>query len=272
MKLEKYLTEKTYRINADVDYIYNKVIKPTHKLYLDKKYDKFNQALRGSAILGHVKSSELKSKECQMAHALNPIDIIMMFDSQGNYYRPDASAIHFTYNSQAIEILQATYYNEDAIKKLVGSHTFKRFMNEMSVSSLKGSIYHEVSHWLNDSLHNKILTKTLDRAAEDEGHASEIMNQGHENVNFTFFEIDAQIHSIKQMKRDLKGAWKDVDWEDIINYKPAFWGVFRRAANSNEYDEYIKNLVKRMNREKLLNKKLQKVPNKRDMMIIVTRT
>jgi hypothetical protein len=206
-----------------------------------------------------MSSGELKSKQGKEAHAINPIDIYLTFDDKGNYYSPAENVIHFSFNAQQVDILRNANFDMDRVEGMVGTK-MKRFGEELSVSAIKGSIYHELSHWLNDSLHDKNITKLLNRAAEHVGHEWDIMKQGHGNVNQTFIEIDAQIHSIKQIKRDNKKTWNDITWTDIVQLKSPFLGVIKQSILNNEYDEYMKHMLKRMHREGLLTRKLQKIP------------
>jgi hypothetical protein len=76
------------------------------------------------------------------------------------------------------------------------------FRNEITETNIKGSIYHELSHWLNDTLHNKAVSKNMPITQD------KIDKLWSGDVNFSDFEIDAQVHAIKQVKRNYK---KDFD-------------------------------------------------------------
>jgi L-2-hydroxyglutarate oxidase LhgO len=73
------------------------------------------------------------------------------------------------------------------------------------------------------------------------------------------FELDAQIHAIKQLKRDYNKIWDEVTWEFIVQHKSSFNMVFKTLSRASKKDktDYIKRLYKRLNREKLLGKSLK---------------
>ena len=68
---KQFIKEKTYNIGKDVDMIYNK--------YFKKRIDKITKGEynfpRGEMTYGTFNSSELKTKDCQKAHEINPVDI-----------------------------------------------------------------------------------------------------------------------------------------------------------------------------------------------------
>lgn len=271
MRLQKYLTEKTFNISGDVDLVYNKCVKPTHKYWVKGDLETFGKVMQTGKLLGYMSSADLKTKEARAAHELNPIDIYYAFDKEGNYYNPDKEAVHLSLNYQQIDILRDSGYDLQRVENYIGASKMKRFQHELGVSSIKGSIYHELSHWLDDTLHNRHITKMLNRAGENERHAREIMTQGHGNVNQTWYEIEAQIHSIKQMKRDNKKEWEMFTWTDVLQQKSPFVGTVRQSLQNAEYDDYMKHLVKRMHREGLLTRNLQKIPSRQEMWKLVNK-
>lgn len=268
MRLQQYLTEKTFNISADVDLVFKTLIKPSLTLFKKKKYKEFEKSI-DSVLIEMMNSGDLKSKYAKKSDELNPITIGFFHDNNGNYYNPKDKIIHFAYNFQVLNIFKQSDYEPDRIKNVVGKASFERFYNEMSESALKGTIYHELSHWMNDTLHNKNITNLLGRArmaAED--ISGNIIRQGHKDVGMTWYEIDAQIHALKQIKRDMKLNYNYLGWDDIMKLKPSFVTVFQKAAISGEYGDYMKNLTKRMHREKLLTKKLSKYPNANEMYVM----
>lgn len=268
MRLEQYLlTEKTFNISGDVDLVFNTLVKPSLTLFKKKKYKEFEKSI--DTLFMEMKSSDFKSKQAKQAHELNPVDIIFSDDGMGNYYKPFNNLIHISYNNQVIMLLKQNNYNTVKIVNVIGKSSFDRFYNEMSETAIKGSIYHELSHWMNDTLHNKNITNMLGKTkAASEEETGRIVKQGHKDVGMTWYEIDAQIHALKQMKRDMKSNYNYLGWDDIMKLKPSFVPVFQKAALSGEYDDYMKNLTKRMHREKLLTKKLSKYPDDKKMYII----
>ena len=266
MRLQQYLTEKTYNIGADVDLVYNKIVKPSLSLYHKGKYKEFSKKY-AEGVVGYMTSGDLKSKQAKQAHKMNPMNIYFARNNKGNYYDPPNRTIHFSLNIDVINILDDGDFEEDRVKLMVGD-AYDRFMNELSEGAIKGTIYHELSHWLNDTLHNRNITKVL-RQVSDTGKR-ELMKRGHSSVDQTFMEIDAQVHALKQLKRTYSKIWDTLTWEDILKYKPSFTAVFGDIQfDKKEYEQYRRNILKRMNREKLLTKNLREFPLFKDMFSLL---
>ena len=268
MRLQQYLTEKTFNVNADVDLIWKELFKPSYDLFKRGKYDEFMSFIEKQR---YITSGELKSKQAKEAHKINPIDIFLVYDNDGNFYDPTRKLIHLSYNYGVLDIMKQFNYNSTHILRNVtmNKEVQDRFDNEVSEGAIKGTIYHEVSHWLNDTFHNKNISKLLIKARE-EGNINQL-KQGHSNVNLTFYELDAQVHALKQLKRTYKKEYDNFGYEDIIKYKSSFLGVFRAASrNKKEYDEFMKNFVKRLHREGLLTDKLKKIPSFNEMYRILS--
>jgi len=267
MRLEQYLTEKTFAIGADVDLVYKKLYEPYTKEIKKGNYGKVIQLLdkhKSKTPLVYVSSGELKSKQAKTAHEINPIIIGFYADNLGNYYSPNDKIIHYSFNYNVIDIIRANRGDIVATKRTLPDNQRDRFENELNDIALKGTIYHELSHWLDDTLHNQHIKKMIDLGLNDPNPVS-VASQGHADPVLTVYELDAQIHALKQMKRQLKGKYNDIWWDDVFTLKPSFYSVFNKAAVSKEYDEYMKRLTKRMHREGLLTKKLQRYPTDVEM-------
>ena len=74
------------------------------------------------------------------------------------------------------------------------------------------------------------------------------------------YEIDAQVHAIKQLKRDFNKSWDFLSWHDIVQFKPSFDVIRNQLKQSTPkvQKDYFKRMTKRLNREKLLGKLMQK--------------
>jgi len=268
MKFRQYLNEKTYSIGADVDFIYNKyfkkILKPIQKgnikafmSMLDK-----SKTIGGEYLFDTIESSKLKSKQSKKASEINSVDIKMGVFDNGSFYRPSDNTVSLSLNINVIPVLKTCVVLDD-VKSRLGDKVAERLINELSEGSVKGSIYHELSHWLNDTFHNFNITKRLDKAQKVQDMS--IMQKGGSTL-FTDFEIDAQVHAIKQLKRVYKKEWETITWDQISQYKASFNVVFNQLKKSSAkvQKEYMKTMLKRLNREKLLGKGLQK--SFKDMM------
>jgi len=255
MKFKKYLNEKTFNINKDVDFIYKNYFKKHIDLF--KKGDGSEFVHDGEKVnwrYGNITSDKLPSKKAHDASLMNLVYIEMgVFDSS-SYYEPFKKHIRLTLNKSAVNLLN-TYKTIDAVKDLLKPSEYKRWYGEFGETGIKGTIYHELSHWMDDTFHNKHITNKLIKAKES-GTRDALTNKG--AVNLSIFELDAQVHAIKQLKRTYKKIWDDVTWEFIVQHKSSFDVVFMNLKNVSKKDkeDYIKRLYKRLNREKLLGKSL----------------
>src|SRR6056297_4097983 len=99
MRFKKYLTEKTFAIGADVDYIYKNFFKKFVNT-VNKNQNKVKDF-----PVTKFSSSELKSKKAQMAHKENPVTIYTgVFDTSA--YIPFKSEIKLSLNGSVIDILK----------------------------------------------------------------------------------------------------------------------------------------------------------------------
>jgi hypothetical protein len=146
-KFLEYLNERTFRIGSDVDYIYKKIFHPYIKLLpdIDKFMNKVNKDKKNDFYyFGVVTSDELKTKDCKKAHEINPIDIKGgVFNNSA--YIPGESLIKISLNTHLIALLQVQR-TEKGIENIIGTSKMKQFFNEVSPASIKGTIYHELSH------------------------------------------------------------------------------------------------------------------------------
>lgn len=128
---------------------------------------------------------------------------------------------------------------------------------DLNASTIKSSIAHELSHWLNDSLHNEFLTRLIRIATENDNH--DILKLKNLDVNLTYFELDAQIHNIKQLKRDNLKLWNTITLYKLISLSLSLTKIYddiRKLYGDAIIRIWQTNLIKRMDREKLLGKKM----------------
>jgi len=266
MRFKKYLlNEKTARIGADVDMIYKlsflkyeKIFKKDDLQLFIKEIQSTNNIGNGQFIFNTFNSSILKSRDCRMAHDINPINIQCGL-LNGNFYRPIDKMIQISLNMSATNILiMHKIKNIDDLSKVIkNSDILERIQSEFDGKSIKGSIYHELSHWIDDSKHNFHITKMIKKASELQ--STDIMKKDG-SVVFTDYEIEAQVHAIKQLKREFNKSWDFITWNDIIQFKPSFDVIKNQLKQSKPIVQknYYQRLIKRLNREKLLGKLMQK--------------
>lgn len=282
------LSEATLNLDEDVDYIYDKAFKNFFEKLLNRKFPELSAVMKKQNILlATIQSSELPSQLSQQATAVKPITIYcgIFFDTISHYDVEDSRIVV----KIAGQTLQAVYngYTEKDFEEDIQ----KAFLADTSSpSSLKGTIYHELSHWIRDSLNNRHIEKLvgkiskkmaspLGKGVDPSVRTSQIQNikdQGHPDTYMTNYELDAAIHQIKQKKRDTDpDTWNSMSFIDMIREINGINTTYRRLTkkymnhvSSQKFqlkpswkkdwaEQFVKMLLKRMSREGLVGNKMK---------------
>lgn len=239
------LSEKIYNLNNDVDYLYNKYFKDFIE-YVNNN-DRIN--------LNLLKPSEdstlnLSSSEAIEANKTNPCKILIndqRYKTYSNFYKPSESIINLNINFNALSHA-LDYKNLNIAAEDLPYDQQNLFLKEFSETKIKSSIYHELAHWIDDSLNNKHIEKTLSKFKKIEDK---------EDVNLTDMEIQAQIHNIVQLKRSYKDNWDNLSLYELIRLSPTLNTIYNKYKKNNEKLNYwFTKLRKRMHRENLLGKNM----------------
>jgi len=248
---ELILKEATFKLNSDVDFLWSNYVKKLLDQYKSNPKDIYeNLSLKKEITLYIVLSSELPSDISQHADSYNPVEILIGFFPFNNQYRPKEKRIYLTLNKNAIIALgKEGIQNLNYYKK-----QYPYIQQEFEEESIKSTIAHELSHWLSDSIHNQNLKKLLSKLNKKYKNSSKSFPE----IEFQFtmwHEIDANIHTIKQLKRNYsQKEWNKLSFNDLLNMKPSF-GVMKKLINQLK-PEQIQNFKKlffgRLARENLL--------------------
>lgn len=247
---KQFLLEKTFRLGQDVDWIYNKYFKK----FVEKiRTDEWDGKLPNVSIFS---SFELKTQDAKKAHKINPIQIRLNgVAGKGNFYNPVDKYISLQINDNALSVLNTSDFNFKKASNNVGDMKLQ-WIDDISERRIKGTIYHELSHWIDDSLHNSHIRKMVKKSAQE--HNKSVLLRGAKSTTSTYYEINAQIHAIKQMKRQTSSEiWDSWTWDELIHNSAALDTMMKLNKQSNDYIRWRKELLKRMNREKLLGKKMK---------------
>ena len=255
------LTEKTFNISKDVDYIYNRGFKS----YINdfQKKGKLPPIVSNETVYLKLHTSDLKSKDCQEANKLYPVDIYCGVFKEGSYnvFEKGKERIVISINKEAIENINYKYE--------MGTNVKRSIENEITEHRIKAIIYHELAHWISDAKYHSYIHNIVARAVnipQDDPNRNykikQIMNSGKSNVNITHYEIDAQIHAIKQIKRTFKSDWDTMSLLDLFYRYTALKSIAKSLykINPDVYKLWVKDLVKRMNREGILGKNMRAFP------------
>lgn len=281
MRFKRYLlTEKTFNVKQDVELLYNKGFKKFISIFqkydFEKDTDKIISLLEKQFKVGYTSifhktdSSVLKTKDSQMAHEVNPVDIVLGVLVGGSFYRPAETMKHFvgpeskglieiSLNINALETLMKQGLKQEYVPPSV-------YKNEFTPDRVKSAIAHELSHWISDTRYNFHISNLLKVARELE--KGDIVLLHKKDVTMTHFELDAQIHAIKQIKSSHKKEWDSITLKDLFTLNNSLWAIGNSLLNKHGKDVvniWQKALVKRMARENLLGKNMKKFVEPKDL-------
>lgn len=253
-----FLHERMYDVVSDVDMIYDKFF----KAYVDDLEavsvdSSFRRQLydENPITIGSLLSSEFTDMDCLKAHLTNPITLTCGIGlKNGSFYNPTRQIIQISVQSHAIlyQINPNRYSHLN--KQMITS-----LSNEFTEGRIKGTIDHELTHWVDDTLNNGFLSKIIYQA--NEFNKPELLLLGKEDVNLTYFEIQGQMGNIRQAQRKNAERWDSMTLHDLFEIIPPLMAIYNRV--SQKYSSKIvylwqRHLIQRMNRENLLGKSMRK--------------
>lgn len=272
-KKNNYLLEYTYKIGKDVDLLYNKYVKKELNNILNGK---FSKDLRNSYFshkdytYNKTTSNILQSKEGKQADELNHVKIEfgVNFTTGTSYYDTFKKIVSISFNPFVVSNL--IEYGGD-INKIIDSLSDniqkKMIVNELTESRVKGSIYHELSHWISDTFHNYHITDIINKAQSKQSLKLQKLGKG--TVSETYYEIDALVHSIKQIKRNHRQEWDMLTLKEVGYYLPPLISSainIYKQGGEKVFNDWQKEVIKRLDREKLLGKNMHHFLKIQDIM------
>lgn len=249
MRSSEFITEATLDLDQDVNQIYDTYFKPI----ID---DIHNEIWDGKMTESEFGTDTLKSPICVRADEVNPC-IIRVNNMSGSFYRPHQQIISININSNAISLIQDYGFDDayDLVLKGNGKDIAASFANDVTAQRVKGTIAHEIAHWVRDSLGNKHIRNEIDKAIA--GKKRGLTPRG-KHINSSNIEIDSQIHSLEQTKKRYERhpeIWDSMTFDDALQksgVRPALGDI-----PVDQRNEFIQTLKKRMHREGLLGKNMR---------------
>lgn len=284
LRVRSYLEESTFNLDIDVDDLYRKSGLDRLNGVLSREdpveiRQAFSPVIDGKIWL-RVGSESLRSRIAKRAHKENPISIFLGVDRGGSFYRPSDREVQATVNLSALGLVKDALRSmpddpSSYLKSIVGSQ-YERFCKEFDASNVKGTISHELSHWVSDSLHGRNISNVLSggirriTAAAEKGDVLGV----EDSIRGKFpsmtqhpLELNAQVHAIKTIKREIgQRKFDNLTWADLFRLKPSLIGNLRispsKFLSSGQYSEMIRRFVKRLDREGLLGKRMRNFPSR----------
>jgi hypothetical protein len=256
--IEEHSIGKIYRISKDVDMLYNMFFKEGVK-----EIEKTGILKKNTFKSFQADTSILKSAICKKAHKKNPVDIyvnyFILFSNVGiNHYNPVEKqiSIGIQNNARNFALNELNGVIDDAIFHLTDKNQFSLFKSEFMEYKIKGTIHHELAHWLDDSLYDGFLGRELKKmqVMSSKGKRPTVKNV---DIYASNIEIQALIHNIVQAKRMMsQEEWDKLYFDDLMSFIPSVKVVYNRLPYG-EQKLWLRNFRERMFREGLLGKKMK---------------
>lgn len=232
--------EKLMLIEDDVDLIYDLYFKD-----IVSKLINSDDISNVKIIEKETDTSILKNPLSKKAHKENPATIkINKYSRSFMHYDTVTKTINLSINMNAIEHI-IDYYRGDINKafKETESDTLKQ---EFEEQQLKSSIYHELVHWLDDSLNFPLRNRVAN-----------LRNKSPFDVYSHPIEIQALIHNIRTTKRYNEDIWDDITFNDLVSKTRPLKSLYK-LFTTEEIKKHSLLLKRRMHREGLLGKNMVK--------------
>ena len=242
---ESLVSEKLTIVDSDVDLLYN--------TYFKEDIDYINETgyiNKGLFKRDKTDTNILKSEESTTANKINPC-IILVNNLSGNMYRPSDSTISISVNHDAFNFVINSFKGDlNAAINNIDEALRNSLSKEFTEERIKGSIHHELAHWVDDTMNNGHIKKMLVKAQEF-GHK----NFGGVPINSTKMEIQGQIHNVKQLYNTFKDVWDDMSFNELISHSPSLI-LISKQLKGDVKNKWIRDLKSRMYREGLLGKNM----------------
>ena len=275
-KFSEYITEALIDVDAaDINKIYEPLREPIKELTAILNRDPSNisrhdflevisqyQSSHVPTPLKVISSKELKSKTAKEAHEINPITIkVYLFPPKGNRYlmKDSGALIEVGISDGFLEFL-----TENNIQFMENKAIHLQYMkNCITDVRIKSTIRHELTHWLDDSLHNMHLSNAAKgfRTLMRSGPSKDVQNfykkavaHGEDDPYLAPLEITAAVNQIAEVKRRIgEKKYNALTWADLIEMVPSLGNLNARLGA-----EWRKRMFSRLARENLIGTNLTK--------------
>lgn len=236
--------EKLTEVDDDVDLIYD--------LYFKKDIEEIEKTgiVKSSMFqMAETDTSILKTEESIKGHEIAPCKIFI--NNKLNGYDPLKKVIFISVNLGAFNFALDEGGDIKKASIFLSSNQRNSFLKEFSKEKIKGSIHHELTHWLDDVFHNQHIANRIKKQI-----SAGTRDIGRRPVNSEKFEIQSQIHNIKQLYRSFSHVWDEMTFRDMISLSPPLNTVYNQL-NADYLKQWKRDLKTRMSREGLLGKMMR---------------
>ena len=234
---ENLLSERLTDVDIDVDMLYNKYFKHDVEelegsgMYTNKIFNYYE-----------TNTSILQSEEAKQAHILNPCKIII--NDGKNFYNPNEKTIGIGINDNASNYIFNNHGGDfkKAIESLNPSQQ-SSLSKEFKEEKIKGSIHHELAHWIDDTMNKQHISKRIGKQIKL-GRS----DLGGISVNASKMEIQGQIHNVKQLYNKYKDTWDEMPFQKLLSLSIPLGTIYKELSGDIR-KQWIRDLKTRMNRE-----------------------
>lgn len=228
--------------------ILNRAVKQNNEKVVEKflnkiqKLKKFKVQDQTILTVKKFSSADLRSTHAQVAHEKNPVEIYVGFPQEQSFYSPLNDVIFLGMPIPLFDFLE----DRVGFQKLIKNKYKTTWENLISEREIKLMIRHELTHWIDDTLRNFHITK-------------KIINRtltGRDGDSVPSHEVEAIVHQVQELKREFGDKWEDLSWSDFLEIAPDI------KLTLDEVPLFLKPLIKRMNREGFLTKKMSRTMKK----------
>ena len=229
-----------YDIYDDVDLIYDLYFKKDVEVI--GRTGKINRRMFGPDI---TNTEILRSEQGRKGHEINPCVILIndsKFRGTENYFDPTNHVISVSVSKPAFNYVIDSFSGDygEAIEYNGGT-----LISEFKEHRIKGSIAHELSHWLDQTFNNKSVERLLK-------HRIKNREKIKTNVNTDHIEINSQIAGIVQARKHFsKSEWDYMTFNELSNIVVPLNSV-NNMLRGDEKTKWKRDLKQRMYREGLL--------------------
>ena len=258
------LTEKVFDLSEDVEYIYDVFFRDKIENYID-----IGIAPK-EGVYGNMYSDELISSVAVESDSKNPVKILCGASIGGSSYNPVNQTIRISLSDGALRALAVSK------KRDISWQDKKTLEVALSEKGVKQTIAHELSHWVQDSLYSGYIYTLISKAMkldiknpQDRKVAKKLLHG--KEVNSSAFEIDAQIHGLVETKTWFsQSEWDEMTVADLFYEYPALraTAVQLYAVDKKVYEQWVRDLIKRMARENILGKSMVAIPTIKELQQI----
>jgi hypothetical protein len=241
---ENLLNERLTNVDSDVDLLYD--------MFFKEKIDKINETgivNRDILTLDTTYTDILESPESIKANELN--SCVIYVNKNGNSYNPNSGIIMISVNRDAVEYVVDQHGGDLKVAILsLDIQQQNSLRNEFTEERIKGSIHHELAHWIDDTMNNRHIQKVINKARElGSGSLYGVP------INSTKTELQAQIHNVKQIYNKHKDKWDTMTFLELIHNSPVL-NTISKQLEGDVRKKWVRDLKTRMHREGLLGKNM----------------